>query len=116
MKARPALLAGALAALLAGCSALAWLAEPVGGPPPAAQAAPGALEPPCQCRAPGAAGEPLGPAPAAPTRLAVLTGAAAKVGGLLTGAPVAWTLGGQLAHLLLGTAASAVRRRRERSA
>ena len=76
--------AGLAALALTGCGALAWLAEPYGT----------RQETACVC-----------PATDAPTRAHAAVRAATRVGGALTGNPVAWTLAGQLVHVLLGAVA-----------
>lgn len=125
----------AMTMLLTGCGALAWLAEPIGGDtaPPAASMpaiAPSAPGKPCACpggpdldmpglereappqRIPGAA---AGPMPQGPSRGSVIVRGVSSIGGALTGAPVAWTLAGQLAHLAVGAVAGRRRRRKDES-
>ena len=75
---------GSLALVVAGCGAIDWALEPYGT----------RQETACAC-----------PATDAPTRADVAVRAATRVGGVLTGNPVAWTLAGQLVHVLLGAVA-----------
>jgi hypothetical protein len=126
-----ALAAVLLGGALYGCAAMRWLAEPVGGStippgPGPALAAPRAPGRACACPGEEAGPGLLMPEPArngtpgqptgepgrsnGPSRGSVLVRTVATAGGALTGAPVAWALAGQLAHVLLGAVAG--RRRR----
>jgi len=101
---------------LSGCGLVGWLQEPVGQAPIRE----------CNCTQPSAGTvgghvSPLGIEDGAPavvqrkpaqTRGAILIDDATTVGGILTGNPFAWGLAGQIAHLVFGTAAGAVRRRK----
>jgi hypothetical protein len=90
---------------LAGCGVIGWLQEPAWALAPAS---PQAVPAPRTART-GPEGErPAAPAPASLTaqpsasRGQVLLGAAAAVGGAVTGNPMAWTLGVQALSLVAG--------------
>lgn len=125
----------ALALLLTGCGLVGWLAEPVGGTevqevracacpepgasrqgglPQAASALPPTTQPGAT-RAETAGSQPVraDPPPAVPrtSRGAVIIDDTATVAGMLTGNPLIWTLGAQLAHLVFGTGGLARRRK-----
>lgn len=105
----------ALAALaLSSCSALDWLAEPACPCPPVRasleiEPVPGGSSPSAPTF-PGASLELPGPQPRpAPSRGELIARGAGRVGGIVTGNPIAWTLAGQL---VAAGAAGLSRRRR----
>jgi hypothetical protein len=123
---RSSLALGAAALALSSCAALDWLAEPAcpcppgrarleiepvpGGSAPSAPAIPGAiLELPE--RPHSSASNPPRPAP---SRGEIIARGAGRVGGIVTGNPIAWTLAGQL--VAAGAAQISRRRRKDSTA
>ncbi len=118
---------GLAAFMVASCAALDWLAEPACPCPPGrgrreGEAVPGGtgLPGPSLPGAPHAAPDAPGAGHAGrgldsrPSRGEALARGAARVGGLVTGNPIAWTLAGQL--VAAGAAQISRRRRKDSTA